>query len=56
MTGDRTIRLGTSETDGTFWSLGTTIATLFDCDHGIAVDVFDAGRPVSRTPGALMRG
>ena len=56
MAGDRTIRLGTSETDGMFWSQGTTIATLFDRDHGTAVDVFDAGRPVSRAPGALMRG
>ena len=44
MTGDRTIRLGTSETDGTFWSQGTTIATLFGRDHGTAVDVFDAGQ------------
>ena len=44
MTGEKTIRLGTSETGGTFWSQGTTIATLFEQDNGTAVDVLDAGQ------------
>lgn len=44
MTDDKTIRLGTSETDGTFWSEGTTIATLFERDTGTAIQVLDAGQ------------
>lgn len=38
------LRLGTSEKDGTFWSQGTSIATLFERDHAIAVEVLDAGQ------------
>lgn len=44
MTDDKTIRLGTSETDGTFWSEGMTIATLFERDTGTAIQVLDAGQ------------
>ena len=44
MTGDKTLRLGTSETDGTFWSQGTTIAALVERGTGIAVNVLDAGQ------------
>lgn len=44
MTRDKHIRLGTSETHGTFWSQGTTIAALYERDHGCAVDVLDAGQ------------
>lgn len=44
MTAVKNIRLGTSETDGTFWSQGTTIATLFERDHETAIDVLDAGQ------------
>lgn len=41
---EKSIRLGTSETNGTFWSQGTTIATLYERDHGAAVAVLDAGQ------------
>lgn len=44
MTAGKTIRLGTSETNGTFWSQGSTIATLVERDHGDAVTVLDAGQ------------
>ena len=48
MTGSETtskfIRLGTSETGGTFWSQGTTIATLVERVTGNAVKVLDAGQ------------
>ena len=44
MTAEKTIRVGTSETNGTFWSQGTTIATLVERDHGAAITVLDAGQ------------
>ncbi|CAN0400641.1 unnamed protein product [Discosporangium mesarthrocarpum] len=44
MTSDQTIRLGTSERDGTFWSQGSTIGALIERDQGIAVEVLDAGQ------------
>lgn len=44
MTDENTIRLGTSETDGTFWSEGMTIATLFERDNGTRIQVLDAGQ------------
>ena len=42
MTDERIIRLGTSEKAGTFWSQGTTIAKLFERDHGSHITVLDA--------------
>ncbi len=44
MTGGKPVRLGTSETDGTFWSQGTTIASLVERDTGTDVTVLDAGQ------------
>lgn len=44
MTGDQTIRLGTSEKDGTFWSQGSTIGALIEREQGVAVEVLDAGQ------------
>ena len=44
MTGGKLVRLGTSETDGTFWSQGTTITSLVERDTGTDVTVLDAGQ------------
>jgi uncharacterized protein len=38
------IRIGTSEKDGTFWSQGSSIATLLRRDQGIDAEILDAGQ------------
>ncbi|MAI50194.1 MAG: hypothetical protein CMM16_06535 [Rhodospirillaceae bacterium] len=44
MRGDGIVRIGTSETYGTFWSQGTTIGKLFTRESGMEVEVLDAGQ------------
>ena len=43
MNDHQSIRVGTSEKDGTFWSEGEAIATLLKRDHAIDAEVLDAG-------------
>lgn len=44
MSAGREIKIGTSETGGTFWSQGSSIATLLKRDQGIDAEILDAGQ------------
>lgn len=44
MNAEKSIKIGTSEKDGTFWSQGSSIATLMERDGNADVEVLDAGQ------------